>query len=80
MNGAGDVLGRPERLELREPGIHFRRCFGAWRVLELHLHAVDGQAFEILFDVSIRCDQTHVAGGGVFADGHVDMTVGTARQ
>ena len=48
VDRAGDVLGRPERLELRELGVHLRRRFGAGRVLEHHLHAVDGQFLEVL--------------------------------
>lgn len=30
MNSAGDVLRRPERLELREVRVHLRRSFGAY--------------------------------------------------
>ena len=40
MNGASDIFRRPKCLELREPGIHFRRRLRARRVLKYHGYSV----------------------------------------
>ncbi|MCY1522326.1 hypothetical protein D9M68_571750 [compost metagenome] len=80
MDGADDVLSRPEGFELREPGVHLRRSFGSGRVLELHDHAVNRQGFEVFLDVPSRRDQPHGTDSNVLADGLVDVTVGATRQ
>ena len=80
VDGAGDVLRRTERLELREPDVHLGRRFRAGRVLELHPDAVDGEFLEILADDPRRRDQAHAASRNVLADRLVHVAVGAARQ
>ena len=57
VNRGHDVLGRPECLKIRKPGVHLRWRLGARRVLELHADAVDGERLKILFNNNRGRDQ-----------------------
>jgi hypothetical protein len=80
VDGAGDVLCRPEGLELRDPGVHLDRCFGVGGVLEHHLDAVERHFLEVLADDQVGRDQTGVAVGDILADRLVHVAVRVARQ
>ena len=68
MDRAGDVFGTPERLHVWKVGVHLGRRFGARRVLENHLDAVDRQLFNILRDNHVWRNKPGVSGGHVLAD------------
>ena len=60
VQGGDDVLRHPERLHLRDVGVHLRGRLGVRRVLEDHPHAVDLDLLDVLLDDPRRGDQAGV--------------------
>ncbi|MNI27713.1 hypothetical protein D3C73_814620 [compost metagenome] len=80
VHGVGGVLRHPQRLVLREPGVHLGGCFGARGHLEDHLDAVDVELFTRLGDQLGGQNQRGLTGGGGHAQTAVDATLGIAGQ
>ena len=77
---AGAVFRHPERIELREPGIHLGGSLGAGRHLELHLNAVDGELRAGFLDLIGGCEVSHRAGGLTHADALRHLAGDAGRQ
>ena len=80
VHGVGGVLGHPECLAVREPGVHLGRRFGAWGHLEDHPYAVQGNLFPGLGDEAGWQQQGGNAGGGGLPQAAIHASLGIARQ
>jgi len=75
VDRGGDILRRPEGLEIGEVGVHLGWGFGTGCAVKDHADTIDDVFFDVVGYDESRSDETHRPGGHVLADCLVDMTV-----